>query len=95
MEEGQRVLEKENAVLAAQNKLFGEMKVEWDKGGFAEVVAGKDEVIAALKTRVERESADKASWMRSSDMWKKRAEEAGWSNDVVIDLDEPRGALNG
>ena len=31
-------------------------------------------MIATLKTRVERESTDKVSWKKSSDMWRKRAE---------------------
>lgn len=86
LEESVRVLEAENATLKAENKRFAEMKVEFDRGGFDEVIRGKDEVISTLKTRVERESEDKVSWKRSSDMWRKRAEESGWSNDVVIEI---------
>ena len=94
LEEANRVLEAENADLKARLKKFSEMEVEYKKGGFAEVIRGKDEVIAVQATRIERESADKVSWKRSSDMWRKRAEEAGWSNDIVIDL-EPREARHG
>lgn len=74
--------------LTAEVAKFADLKMEYDRGGFEEVIKGKDEVIAAQATRIERESADKASWKRSSDMWRKRAEEAGWSNDVVIDLED-------
>jgi hypothetical protein len=94
LEEAVRMLEEENARLKEENKRFAEMKAEYDRGGFADVIAGKDEVIAVQATRIERESADKASWKRSSDLWRKRAEEAGWSNDVVIDI-EPRNPLHG
>lgn len=94
LEEFNRVLVAENADLRARIKKFSEMEVEYKKGGFEEVIRGKDEVIAVQATRIERESTDKVAWKRSSDMWRKRAEEAGWSNDIVIDL-EPRGAMNG
>jgi len=94
LEESVRVLEKENTILSVRVKVFSEMEAEWKAGGFAEVVRGKDEVIAAQATRIERESADKVSYKRSADMWRKRAEDAGWSNDVVIDI-EPRGAAHG
>lgn len=87
LEEANRVLAAENVDLKARVKKFSEMEVEYQKGGFDEVLRGKDEVIAALKTRVERESMDKASWKKSSDMWRKRAEESGWSNDIAIDIE--------
>lgn len=87
LEEQVRVLVAENVDLKARVKKFSEMETEYAKGGFAEVVKGKDEVIATLKTRVERESTDKVSWKKSSDMWRKRAEGAGWSNDVTIDIE--------
>lgn len=87
LEQNVAALEKENADLKARVKKFGEMEVEFRKGGFEEVIRGKDEVIATLKTRVERESADKVSWKKSSDMWRKRAEDSGWSNDVAIDIE--------
>lgn len=86
LEEAVRVLEIENASLNAKVKLFGEMEAEWTQGGFAAVLAGKEQVIAAQASGIARESADKASWKRSSDMWKRRAEEAGWSNTISIDI---------
>lgn len=94
LEEEVAVLEKENTILAVKIKVFSEMEVEWRSGGFAEVIKGKDEVIAVQATRIERESTDKVSWKRAADLWKKRAEEAGWSNDVVIDIN-PREAAHG
>lgn len=87
LEEHVCVLEAENADLKVKVKKFSEMEIEFQKGGFEEVIRGKDEVIATLKTRVERESTDKVSWKKSSDMWRKRAEGAGWSNDIAIDIE--------
>lgn len=94
LEDAVRSLEAENARLKEEIKLFAEMKAEWEKGGFAEVIRGKDEVIATLKTRVERESGDKASWKHVSDMWKQRALDAGWSNELKIDI-ETGAIVNG
>jgi len=87
LEEHVRVLEAENADLKERIKKFSEMEAEYKKDGFAEVERGKQEVIDALKSRVERESADKVSWKRAADMWRKRAEDSGWSNDVTIDIE--------
>jgi hypothetical protein len=86
LEDAVRSLEAENARLKAENKKFGEMKAEWEKGGFEAVIAGKDAVIAAQASRIERESQEKVRNLNTSEMWRKRAEEAGWSNDVVIPL---------
>lgn len=94
MEEAIKALEAENARLKEENKRFAEMKVEFDRGGFEEVIRGKDEVIAVQATRIERESKDKVGWKNSSDMWRKRAEESGWTNDVLIDIN-PREAAHG
>ncbi len=80
-------LEKDVARLTAENQKYAEMKALFDKGGFEAVLAAKDEVITVQKTRIERESGDKVSWKRNADLWRKRAEEAGWSNDVTIDLE--------
>lgn len=87
LEEAVRDLETENAALKAENKLFSEMKAEWEKGGFEEVIRGKDEVIRAQATRIETESRDKASWKRSADYWKAEAVKLGWSNVEVIDIE--------
>lgn len=88
LEEANASLEAEVRRLSDENKLYSEMKAEFDAGGFAEVIAGKDEVIRGQKAIIEKESADKASWMRSSKRWEKRAKEAGWSDEAVIDLRE-------
>lgn len=80
-------LEAENASLKAELKRFDEMRVQFDQGGFEEVIAGKDEEIRALLSRVERESQEKVANLRSADWWKKKAIELGYSSREVIDLD--------
>lgn len=87
LEEYAAALEKENEELKAENKKFSEMKAEYEKGGFEEVIRGKDEVIRAQATRIETESREKVRNLNTSEMWRKRAIEAGWSNDVTIDID--------
>lgn len=64
----------ENAGLKARVKHLRGMFVEWQRGGFPEVIRGKDEVIRVLRTRVEREVADAASWRRSAEYFRKIAE---------------------
>lgn len=87
LEETVASLEKENAALKAENQKFSEMKVEYAKGGFAEVIAGKDEVIRSQKTRIESESQEKVKNLRSAEYWKREAINLGWSNDIVIDIE--------
>ncbi|PWJ73849.1 hypothetical protein C7441_12533 [Pseudaminobacter salicylatoxidans] len=87
LEEAVRVLEAENAKLTAENKLYGEMRVQFEQGGFENVIAGKDEEIRALQTRLYRESEDKASWMRSAKYWQDEAKKLGYSRNTVIDLE--------
>lgn len=90
LEDANHSLESEVAELKAENKCFGEMKVQFDQGGFEKVVAGKDEEIRVLKTRVYRESQDKASWARAAKWWKEQAIKQGWTKDIVIPFDEPK-----
>ena len=78
----------ENAKLKAENKAFAEMRAEFEKGGFADVIAGKDEVIRAQATRIEAESQEKVRNLRSADFWRKQAEKLGYSRDIEIDLGE-------
>ncbi|WAJ27564.1 ParB N-terminal domain-containing protein [Antarcticirhabdus aurantiaca] len=78
----------ENAKLKAENKAFAEMRAEFQKGGFAAVIAGKDEVIRAQATRIEAESQEKVRNLRSAEFWRKQAEKLGYSRDVEIDLEE-------
>lgn len=85
LEEAVRSLETEVEALRAENKLYGEMRVQFEQGGFDKVIAGKDEEIRVLQTRLYRESGDKAAWMKSAKTWKKRAESLGYSPNEVID----------
>lgn len=87
LEEANRVLEAENAELKAELKKFSEMKAEWEKGGFEEVVRGKDEVIRAQASRIESESAEKVRNLRSMEWWRQKAFDLGYSNKAVIDLE--------
>lgn len=87
LEEANRVLEAVNAELKAELKKFSEMKAEWEKGGFEEVVRGKDEVIRAQASRIESESAEKVRNLRSMEWWRQKAFDLGYSNKAVIDLE--------
>ncbi len=87
LEEANRLLEEENAALKAKVAKFSKMEAEYKAGGFEEIIAGKDEEIRVLETRLYRESEDKASWMKSSKFWKAEAIKLGYSNDVVIDIE--------
>ena len=87
LREANAALEKENAALKAENAKWEAMRVQWEAGGFEEVIAGKDEEIRVLKTRVETESRDKAGWKRSSDYFRAEAVKLGYSRDAVIDIE--------
>jgi hypothetical protein len=78
LEEAVRALEEENASLKAENALYGDMKGQWTAGGFDAVIAGKDEEIRVLETRLDQES-------RSTKHWKAEAIRLGWSNEEVTD----------
>jgi hypothetical protein len=80
-------LEAENANLKAEIKRFDEMRVQFEKGGFEEVIKGKDEEIRVLKGRLEQESGDKVAYLNKAEWWKKKAIELGYSSREVIDLD--------
>jgi hypothetical protein len=77
-------LEEENAKLKAENKTYSEMKVQFEKGGFEEVIRGKDAEISALKSRVERESKEKVANLNSLEWWKKQAIKLGWTDPNFI-----------
>lgn len=87
LEEAVRLLEVENAALKSENQMFAEMKAEWEKGGFEEVIRGKDEVIRAQASRIESESQEKVRNLRSMEWWKKEAFKLGYSNNTVIDIE--------
>lgn len=57
---------------------FKSMKALFDKGGFEAVVAGKEDEIHTLKTRVSAESRDKVTWMEKANFWREQAIKLGW-----------------
>jgi len=79
----------ENAALKSdiaelQRKIakFDEMAVLFEKGGFDAVIAAKDETIRVQATRIETESADKATWMNKAKFWKKTAIDLGYRSQT-------------
>lgn len=87
LREANAALEADVARLSAENKLYDEMKVQFAQGGFDKVVAGKEEEIRVLQSRLYGESADKASWMKSAKFWQTEAKKLGFSRDAEIDLE--------
>ncbi len=88
LQEAVRVLEAETQELRAENKKYEEMRVQFEQGGFEKVLAGKDEEIRVLLTRVEHESGEKVRNLRRGDHFLKiLREKYGWSRDAVIDLE--------
>lgn len=77
----------ENTKLKAQVAALEPMRLEFERGGFAEVIKGLGEQIRVLKTRVESESKEKVKNLRSAEYWKQKAIEAGYSRNAVIDLE--------
>lgn len=88
LEETVLLLETEITGLKAENAKFADMWVQYRQGGFEAVIAGKDEEIRSLNARLIQESEDKAGWMKRAKTWQKRATDLGWSNDVVIPIDQ-------
>jgi hypothetical protein len=78
LEETVSALAADNEILEAENRLFEEMKAQWQVGGFEAVIAGKDEEIRALLTRVASESREKAKNLRSAEYWKAEAVKLGY-----------------
>lgn len=87
LREANAALETELAEVKADSAKWDGMRVQFEQGGFEKVIAGKDEEIHALQTRLYRESEDKASWMRSAKYWQAEAKKLGFSSDVVIDIE--------
>lgn len=94
LREANASLETEVAALKSDNAKWQDMKAQFEQGGFEKVVADKDEEIRVLLTRVEAESRDKASWLKSSKFWKAEAEKLGYGEDDIIPL-TPAGGGNG
>lgn len=82
-------LEAENAKLKAELKKFDAMRLEYERGGFAEVIASLGEQIRVLKTRVSAESREKVKNLNAMEFWKKEAIKLGYSRETVLSLDEP------
>jgi hypothetical protein len=59
--------------------MFDDMAVQFEKGGFEAVIATKDEQIRVLRRQVEDESADKATWAKRAEYWKKQAVALGFA----------------
>lgn len=89
--ENVEALEADVARLTAENKLYGEMKAEYEKGGFAEVIAGLEIQLKAKDKLFFLESKKAAEHAASAKHWRKIAIDLGYSRDEVIDL----GALDG
>lgn len=87
LREANAALEADVAALKAENELYRGMKVEYEKGGFAEVIAGLGEQIRALKTRVASESQEKVKNLRSLEFWKAEAIKRGYSRNAIIDIE--------
>lgn len=64
---------------------YDDMAVEYERGGFEEVISGLNQRIANLQRQVERESAEKVKNLRSADRWRKKAIEAGANDDIEIE----------
>lgn len=79
-------LQEDNAALKAELGKFEDMRLQWERGGFEQIIADKDEEIRVLKSRVSAESREKVANLRSADWWKKKAIELGYSSREVIEI---------
>lgn len=77
----------ENIALKEKMSALEPMRLEYERGGFAEVIKRMAEQIRVLKTRVADESQEKVANLRAMDFWKKKAIELGYSRNAVIDLE--------
>jgi hypothetical protein len=88
LREANAALEAEVVALKADNAKWEAMRVQFEQGGFEKVIAGKDEEIRVLLTRVESESRDKVAWANKARFWKDEAIKLGWTNgDFTIDIE--------
>jgi hypothetical protein len=86
LREANAVLEAENVRLRADLAEMEGMRAQYEQGGFDKIIAGKDEEIRVLQTRVAAESRDKVSYMRTADYWKEQAGKLGFNDTIDIDL---------
>lgn len=87
LESAIEAFEAENAALKSEVKKFEDMRLQWERGGFEQIIADKNEEIRVLKTRVSSESRQKRENFNSMEWWKKKAIELGYTRHVVIPLD--------
>ena len=62
------------------------MVVEYEAGGFENVITGLKQRIDNLNRQVERESQEKVSNLRKAEFWKRKAQEAGATDDYTVDM---------
>ncbi|ODT71621.1 MAG: hypothetical protein ABS75_07315 [Pelagibacterium sp. SCN 63-23] len=66
---------------------YDNMAVEFEKGGFENVIAGLEQRIETLSRQVERESQEKVTNLRKAEYWKRKAQEAGATGDYRVDME--------
>jgi hypothetical protein len=86
LREANAALEADLAAAKADNAKWEAMRVQYEQGGVEKVIAGKDEEIRVLLTRVETESREKVSNLRDADRWRKRAIDLGYTDREVIEI---------
>lgn len=94
LREANTALEAELAKMKADNAKWEAMRVQYEQGGFEKVIAGKDEEIRVLKTRVSSESQEKVRNLNSFNWAMKKLTELGFSRNAEIDI-ETGEVLNG
>jgi hypothetical protein len=94
LREANAALETELTAIKADNAKWEAMRVQFEQGGFEKVIAGKDEEIRVLKTRVSTESQEKVRNLNSFNWAMKKLSELGFSRNAEIDI-ETGEVLNG
>lgn len=82
-------LETENSDVKRRLATFDDMAVQYEQGGFEKVIAGKNEEIRVLETRLYSTNADMISWKKKAAWeakeklrYKHEAESRGYSDDA-------------
>lgn len=87
LREANAALDADLTKLKADNAKWEAMRVQFDQGGFEKVIAGKDEEIRVLKTRVASESQEKVKNLNSFNWAMKKLTELGFSRNAAIDIE--------
>jgi hypothetical protein len=77
----------ENAKLKADAKKYDDMLMQYERGGFEEIIAGLKVQLAALEKTKALESQEKVRNLNSADYWRKIAIGLGFSRDTFIDIE--------